>query len=54
MSEIYYLRGRPWRHGYRVEGSYILKKLGSFHKFFKSEKEALEFLIKSEVGEDSD
>lgn len=44
MSDIFYLRERPWRHGYRVEGSYILKKFGVFHIFFKSEIEALESL----------
>ena len=44
MTETYYLKGRPWRHGYRVEGSYILKKFGVFHRFFKSEIGALDVL----------
>jgi len=48
MSDRYFIKGRPWRHGYRVEGSYILKKFGVNHKFYKSDKEALDNLT-SEV-----
>ena len=48
MSETLFLIGRPWRHGFRVEGSYIKKKYGVPHMFFKSELKALEFLISEE------
>ena len=49
MSATYFIKGRPWRHGYRVEGSYVLKKLGVYHKFFKSEKEALDAITKKDL-----
>ena len=51
MSETYYLKGRSWRHGYRVEGSYVLKKFGVYHKFFKSEIEALNALTSEDSQE---
>ena len=39
-----YIKGRPWRHGYRVEGSYIERKFGKYHLFFQNEKEAMKTL----------
>ena len=51
MSDHYFIKGRPWRHGYRVEGSYVLKKFGTPHKFFKSEEEALECLTSNVTGD---
>ena len=41
IGDSLYLKGRPWRHGYRVEGAFIERRFGKKHRFFQSEEEAL-------------
>lgn len=43
MSEKIWLRGRKWRHGFRVDGAFIKDHYGKSHLFFQSRKEADQF-----------
>ncbi len=44
MSDHYWLKFRPFRQGYRAEGSYVEKYTGKKHLFFKTEEQALKVL----------
>jgi len=46
MSETIWLRGRKWRHGFRVEGKFIEKEFGKKHLFFQSREESERFFFK--------
>ena len=54
MSDTVYIKGRPWRHGYRVEGSFIERRFGKYHLFFQNEKEAMETLTEGVTSLTSD
>ena len=41
-----WLRGRNFRHGFRVEGLFIEREFGKKHLFFQSRREAEEFMYK--------
>lgn len=48
MKPTHYLTGFPFRHGFRVEGSYIFRRFKKRHLFFQDEDSALKFLTKIE------
>ena len=43
MSDTIWLRGRKWRHGFRVDGKFIETHYDKHHLFFQSRKEADQF-----------
>lgn len=45
-----YLRGRSYRHGFRIEGSFVKRKFGKKHMFFKTESEALDAMKSIDNG----
>ena len=46
MTETIWIRGRKYRHGFRVDGKFIEEQYGKPHLFFKSRQESEEFFLK--------
>jgi len=46
MSSKTWIKGRQWRHGFRVEGLFIEREFGKNHLFFKSRSEAEQYFLK--------